>query len=201
MKLMPAGCMMVGCKNKHHGRNLCRNHYMILYRAGIIKTSRKNPRNLIGKKFGRWVVMRLGFIGKRRERFWECRCECGTIRNVRDSALVSGTSKSCGCYRVDFAKSRINGESTNWKGGKMVVNGYVYIKKHNHPMADKQNYVAEHRYLMSKKVGRVLEKNELVHHKNGVRDDNRYSNLEIVTYSDHMGVITCPHCKERFNLR
>ena len=43
-----------------------------------------------------------------------------------------------------------------------------------------------HRYLMSKKLGRELTQKEHVHHKNGIKNDNRVENLEIVTQSDHL---------------
>jgi hypothetical protein len=45
-----------------------------------------------------------------------------------------------------------------------------------------------HRYLMEKKLGRRLGFNEIVHHKNGDKFDNRIENLEVVSRSDHMKI-------------
>lgn len=56
----------------------------------------RNSKNEIGKKYGRWtVIKKYGLVNKRT--FWTCRCECGTIRNVDGWRLRKGTSLSCGC--------------------------------------------------------------------------------------------------------
>ena len=45
--------------------------------------------------------------------------------------------------------------------------------------------VKEHRYVMEQHIGRSLTTDEVVHHVNGVRDDNRIGNLQIMTRSAH----------------
>lgn len=57
--------------------------------------------------------------------------------------------------------------------------GYVVIFEPTHPNARKDGYVAEHKKVMAAKLGRPLERFEEVHHKNGIRSDNRPENLEL----------------------
>ena len=57
--------------------------------------------------------------------------------------------------------------------------GYVLIFEPKHPNARKDGYVAEHTKVMAAKLGRPLERFEEVHHKNGIRSDNRPANLEL----------------------
>jgi hypothetical protein len=82
-----------------------------------------------------------------------------------------------------ISKSRI-GKYTlekhpRWKKGIKISKGYVMYKMPNHPNSNGYGYVMEHRLAMEKEIGRLLEQNEEVHHKNGIRDDNRIENLEL----------------------
>jgi hypothetical protein len=66
-----------------------------------------NPRliNLTGRTFGRWTV--LGYAGRDGDSHsWQCRCACGTQRNVRGSNLRKGISRSCGCLLGDVLQKR-----------------------------------------------------------------------------------------------
>ena len=73
------------------------------------------------------------------------------------------------------------------KGGIIVNNGYVYEYSPNHPFAWKQKYVAQHRLVMEKKLGRYLKPSEVVHHKDGDTKNNNLENLELYpTKNEHM---------------
>ena len=45
--------------------------------------------------------------------------------------------------------------------------------------------VDEHRYIMEQYLGRKLSRDEVVHHKNGEKDDNDVDNLEVMDLSEH----------------
>lgn len=81
------------------------------------------------------------------------------------------------------AKRRDAGIPKFRTGGERYVHGDGYMKVFypEHPNANKYGYVKEHTYVMSQFLGRPLLKTESVHHKNGVRDDNRLENLELWT--------------------
>jgi len=66
----------------------------------------------------------------------------------------------------------------HWKGGKLLrKDGYMFIYSVNHPFASATGYVLEHRLIVEKQIGRYLTKNEVVHHVNEIKNDNRPKNL------------------------
>ena len=65
-------------------------------------------------------------------------------------------------------------------------NGYRYLRRPHHPAATQHGYVMEHRLVMEEVLGRILTKDEVVHHKNENKLDNRPDNLAIMTRSEHM---------------
>ena len=82
--------------------------------------------------------------------------------------------------RKKMSKAAKGRESPNWNGGKRHrSDGYIQIFNPEHPNSCKEGYVMEHRLVMEEKIGRLLKKKEVVHHINGVRDDNRPENLKL----------------------
>lgn len=76
----------------------------------------------------------------------------------------------------------------NWKGGRTVAsNGYILVKKPDHPGADSRGYVYEHRLVAEATLGRPLLPGEIVHHRNGAKTDNRPVNLEVLASRLHHG--------------
>lgn len=64
-------------------------------------------------------------------------------------------------------------------------NGYWFEGGYKVIYIEGNKSIKEHIFIMETKIGRKLTKNEVVHHKNGIRDDNRIENLELMTRSNH----------------
>ena len=78
-------------------------------------------------------------------------------------------------------KGFVSGDKNGmWKGGRVSSGGgYILITATLHPNRLPNGYVLEHRLIMEKKIGRYLQRKEVVHHINGIKDDNRIENLKL----------------------
>lgn len=87
-----------------------------------------------------------------------------------------------------MANWNIGDKNGMWKGGRTTAsNGYVLIRVgKNHHLADCRGYAYEHRLVAEVMLGRPLKPNEIVHHKNQQKDDNRPENIEVMrSVADH----------------
>lgn len=66
-----------------------------------------------------------------------------------------------------------------WNGGKTVKDGYIQIHSPNHPSKNMRGYVHEHRLVMEKHIGRLLKREEVVHHIDDNRANNDITNLQL----------------------
>lgn len=64
-----------------------------------------------------------------------------------------------------------------------IYDYFVLVYKPQHPRAVAEGYVAEHYLVAEKEMGRLLTPDEEVRHKNGNTQDNRPSNLEVISFS------------------
>lgn len=74
-----------------------------------------------GQRFGRLLVIEFSHITNKKISSWKCLCDCGNIKIIRSSNLLSSSTKSCGCiYKEIWKDKRIGKNNTNYKHGAAI---------------------------------------------------------------------------------
>lgn len=156
-----------------------------------IKT-RPMAANVQGERFGRWTAIKSEGSSEHGQTMWLCQCDCGNVGHVTTGTLRDGGSKSCGCLTKEKARQRCGPLHTQYTNGRTNKEGYVLLSnKRGHPNANKRGRILEHTFVMSEYLGRPIMPGEEVHHKNGIRNDNRIENLELRSGHHGAGARVC----------
>lgn len=115
--------------------------------------------------------------------------DCGKIRWVSLPEIKRGKRPyclSCGLkHRFLNTPTHKGKDNPKWKGGRSKQSdGYmrIWVAQDDffRSMADKKGYAFEHRLVMARHLNRCLLSWEIVHHLNGIKDDNRIENLQLL---------------------
>ena len=122
----------------------------------------------------------------------ECACGCGQPFNRYNQCgfarrFIKGHHNRLRIGQENPMWGRNRELNGNWRGGRYIdPQGYVRAYRPEHPHANPQGYVQEHRVVMEEKIGRQLKRIEIVHHINRIRDNNDPNNLMLfANHSEH----------------
>lgn len=106
----------------------------------------------------------------------------------KDCPVYGKKMSECTRQKMRLIWDKIGNERRFYR--KKHSGGYIMVYSPDHPAADNTGYVLEHRLVMEEWLGRLLSSDEIVHHKNGNKEDNRIYNLMLVSRADHARI----HC-------
>lgn len=159
--------------------------------------------NLEGRTFGMLTVLKRAENRNNRV-FWTCKCECGNIKDIRASSLLSEATRSCGCMtpykynqsvknttnRYDLSGEYGVGYTSKNEPFYFDLEDYEKIKKYSWYISDNGYVTAntfktetgkQHKVMLHRLVMGITDKTFCVDHIYHKKFDNRKSQLRIVT--------------------
>ncbi len=120
----------------------------------------------------------------RKERFKKTCLKCSqefTVEPSRNNERKKYCSKKC--LNLDIARYIPKPKTLN---ERIDSNEWYYPKKNGYlGMVVNKKMIWQHRHVMEQFLGRGLTDDEVVHHINGIKDDNRIENLIVYNRSEH----------------
>ena len=193
-------CAASGCEREIYARGHCGRHYKQLLRHGQVQPDRA-PTSCAVPCCGRKAVTRGWCHGHylRWSRSGDVRPEVPLSRPVNDTCIVPGCERgahSAAYCRSHYNRYRLHGDPL--AGGPLRAHGAGGSLSHGywlvavrpadrHLVPPGRTRELEHRIVAARQLGRPLADDEVVHHRNGDRLDNRPENLELWVTSQPPG--------------
>jgi HNH endonuclease len=162
-------CSLPGCRRPHYGRGYCNAHYQRWRQHGDalpdrpLQTSQTGPCSVAGCK-------------RPKRARGLCNAHYRRLLHLGDVRASDPVGKH---WRPGTRHRKPSGHRYHDR------DGYVCLYRPAHPNAGEWGYIREHRMVMAEALGRPLRDDEIVHHKNGRKDDNRIENLELCLRGHH----------------
>lgn len=198
---MKKKCSVEGCEKSSRTRGVCIGHYAQFKKHGKI------VRPILGVFEKRICTV----DGCTRERSTKLYCNAhylqmktyGRItsvetlhRNKWKVCVVDGCADSSYCKGyccrhysqiIKYGEIKYQDRVMPPRIGEMRNQGYIYIYKKDHPMADQRGYVKRANIIWEENTGHMVVPPEIIHHKNEIRNDDSFENLQLLANpSEHM---------------
>lgn len=173
-------CSVDGCSRRPTARSLCSKHYAQAKRRGDfgLLCSVDGCR---GSHYGHGLC----------RIHWARARKAGTLPSSKACAVAGCGSgaESLGWCATHYRRFQTEGDpgeagrrrAKSGDGNRNPRTGYIDIQIEGRKLA-------QHRWVMEQHLGRQLDRWETVHHRNGIRDDNRIENLELWVSPSKAGV-------------